>query len=47
MGEYTPATVAGITDHQWRVRQLFCYVAPAPLWQLPERRGRPQKAFTR
>ncbi len=28
LGEHTPATAAEITDHQWRVRQLFCYVMP-------------------
>ena len=46
MGGHTPAMADGITDHQWRVRQLFCYVAPPPLWQPPKRRGKPQKAFT-
>jgi len=36
----TPAIVAGLTDHQWTMEELFSYHVPPPPWTPPKRRGR-------
>ena len=41
--ERTPAMAAGLTDHQWTLRELLDYRVPLPAWVAPKRRGRPPK----
>jgi hypothetical protein len=41
--ERTPAMAAGLTAHQWTMRDLLTYQAPPPPWVPPKRRGRPPK----
>src|SRR5262245_14998941 len=41
--ERTPAMAAGLTDHEWTMRELLTYQVPPPAWVLPKRRGRPPK----
>ena len=41
--ERTPAMAAGLTDHQWTMRELLMYQVPPPPWMPPKRRGRPPK----
>lgn len=46
-GTTTPAMAAGITDHGWRVRELWSYHVPPPRWTPPKQRGRPSHALKR
>jgi transposase-like protein len=39
----TPAMAAGLTDHQWTMRELLGYAIPLSPWVAPKRRGRPPK----
>jgi transposase-like protein len=39
----TPAMAAGLTDHQWTMRELLSCPIPLPPWVAPKRRGRPPK----
>lgn len=41
--ERTPAMAAGVTDHQWTMRELLTYQVPPSPWMPPKRRGRPPK----
>ena len=41
--ERTPAMAAGLTDHQWTMREVLTYQVPPPPWIPPKRRGRPPK----
>jgi len=41
----TPAMAAGLTDHQWTVRELLAYHVPPPRWTPPVRRGRRSKTM--
>jgi hypothetical protein len=41
--ERTPAMAAGLTDHQWTLRDLVSYHVPPATWIAPKRRGRPPK----
>ena len=41
----TPAMAAGITDHCWRVRDLWSSHGPSPRWTPPQHRGRPSHAL--
>jgi transposase-like protein len=41
--QFTPAMVAGLTDHQWTADELLMYKVPPPRWTPPKRRGRPSK----
>ena len=43
----TPAMAAGLTDHQWSMKELWSYRVPPPPWTPPKRRGRPSKALQR
>lgn len=41
----TPAMAAGITDHDWSVRELLSCHVPPPRWTPPKRRGRSPRAL--
>ncbi len=41
--ERTPAMAAGLTDHQWTLREVLSHPIPPPAWVAPNRRGRPPK----
>lgn len=41
--QFTPAMVAGLTDHQWTVDELLMFRVPPSRWTPPKRRGRPSK----
>jgi len=41
--ERTPAMAAGITDHQWSMRELLWYRVRPPQWEPPKHRGRRSK----
>ena len=41
----TPASVAGLTDHQWTATELLNFKVPPLRWQLPKQRGRPSTAM--
>ncbi len=42
--ERTPAMAAGLSDHQWTMKELLTYQVPPPPWMPPKRRGRPAKS---
>jgi transposase-like protein len=43
----TPAIAAGLTDHRWRIEELFWFKVPPAPWTPPKRRGRPSKELLR
>ena len=43
----TPAIAAGLTDHRWRIEELFWFRVPPVPWTPPKRRGRPSKEMIR
>ncbi len=43
--QWTPAMMAGITDHCWSVTELLHQRVPPPRCQPPKRRGRGSKAL--
>jgi len=44
--DQTPAMAAGLTDHQWTMRELLSCPIPLPPWVAPKRRGATAQAIT-